>query len=111
MVSTVKRFAPQLPLLDQIEIQLLLAQFASEMPERIGLLRRAVVARDYAWLRRLASQLHSSATVFGLCQLAEQAAVLESLLANKAGDVVLAAATEVLIDACSEPSAKFEQGL
>lgn len=95
--------------LEDDDSRLLLAQYASEMPERVKLLRQALTTRDYTWLQRLSHQIKGSAGLYGFPQLAAKAGELENLLREKSCDAVVIAAANAVIELCREPQAQLEQ--
>lgn len=96
-------------LLEDEDMRVLVAQYASEMPDRIKLLQQALAARDYAWLRRLAHQIKGSAGLYGFPKLSAKAAELEALVHSQQSDTVLASVTADLIELCKQPQASLEQ--
>lgn len=98
-------------LLEDEDTRLLVAQYASEMPDRIKLLQQAIAARDYAWLKRLAHQIKGSAGLYGFPELSAKAAQLESLINNQQSDMALASTAETLVEWCKQPQASLERHL
>ena len=96
-------------LLDQAECQALVAEYAREMPERIGRLQQAIGSKDLSSLRRLAHQLKGSAPLYGFPQLAARAAELESLVRDMASEAELACATDAVIALCCQVQSQFDE--
>lgn len=96
-------------LLDDAEGRMLLAQYASEMPERIRLLEQAISTRDYSWLRRMAHQLKASAGLYGFPELAAKAAELESLVRHETCDTDVLSLANAVVELCRQPQALLEQ--
>lgn len=98
-------------LLEDEDTRLLVAQYVSEMPDRIKLLQQAIAARDYVWLKRLAHQIKGSAGLYGFPELSTKAAELECMIQSSSFDTSLAAATDAVIELCQQSQASLEQGL
>jgi HPt (histidine-containing phosphotransfer) domain-containing protein len=95
-------------LLDQAECQALVAEYAREMPERIGRLQQAIASKDLTSLRRLAHQLKGSAPLYGFPQLAARAAEMESLVRNAAPEAEVTCATDAVIELCSQAQSQTD---